>query len=88
LAQTSQGWAPHPDKEGAEIHAWCGLWHAVLPGRLIRVVMVRREATCSLKKPGQRKPPPPVEAFFSTDLSLSPQDLLREYHARWAVEVL
>ena len=29
LAQTSTGWVPHPDEEGAQVHAWCGLWHAV-----------------------------------------------------------
>ena len=87
LAQTSKGWAPHPDEESAQVHAWGGLWHSVLPGRLIRIVVVRREATHCLKKPGQRKPPPPVEAFFSTDLSLSPQDILREYRDRWAVEI-
>jgi len=87
LAQTSKGWAPHPDEEGAEVHAWCGLWHSVLPGRLIRVVVVRRDATRCRKKPGQRKPPPPVEAFFSTDVSLSTSDLLREYRDRWAVEI-
>src|SRR5262249_2916208 len=40
-----------------------------------------------LKKPGQSKPPPQVEAFFSTELTLSPSDLLREYRARWAVEI-
>jgi hypothetical protein len=60
---------------------------AVLPGRLMRIVGVRREATHCLNKPGQRKPPPPVEAFFSTDLSLSPQAILREYRDRWAVEI-
>jgi hypothetical protein len=87
LAQTSKGWAPHPDEAGAEVQAWCGLWHAVLPGRLLRVVVVRREATRCLKKPGQRKPPPPVEAFFTTDLSLSAQDILDEYGDRWAVEI-
>jgi len=86
-AQTSKGWAPHPDEEGAQGHAWCGLWHAVLPGRLRRIVVVRREAPHCPKKPGQRKPPPPVEAFLSTDLSLSPQALVREYRDRWAVEM-
>jgi hypothetical protein len=38
LAQTATGWSPHPSAVGAEIHAWDGLWHAVLPGRLVRVV--------------------------------------------------
>ena len=87
LAQTAEGWLPHPTEAGAEIQAWCGLWHAVLPGRLIRVVVVRRDATRCVKKPGQRKPPPAIEAFFTTDLSLSPQDILREYGVRWAVEI-
>lgn len=39
----------------------------------------------SLNAPG--KPPPPVEAFFTTDLTLSPQDILDEYRQRWAVEI-
>src|SRR6266849_5772677 len=43
LAQTAKGWAPHPSEAGAEIHAWDGLWHPVLPGRLVRVVVLRRE---------------------------------------------
>ena len=87
LAKTETGWAPHPSEAGAEVQAWCGLWHSVLPGRLIRVVVVRREATRSTKKPGQRKPPPPVEAFFTTDLSLSTDAILSEYSDRWAVEI-
>ena len=36
---------------------------------------------------GQRKPPPPVEAFFTTDLTLSRQDIVDEYGKRWAVEI-
>src|SRR4029453_3346114 len=39
------------------------------------------------KRPGQRKPPPALEAFFSTDLTLSAQDILNEYRDRWAVEI-
>ncbi len=87
LAKTERGWAPHPSEAGAEVHAWCGLWHSVLPGRLIRVVVVRRDATRRPQKPGQRKPPPPVEAFFTTDLSLSTDAILSEYSDRWAVEI-
>jgi DDE superfamily endonuclease len=86
-AKTETGWAPHPSEAGAEVHAWCGLWHSVLPGRLIRVVVVRRDATRCPKKPRQRKPPPPVEAFFTTDLSLSTDAILSEYNDRWAVEI-
>jgi hypothetical protein len=87
LAQTSQGWAPHPREDGAEIQAWYGLWHAVLPGRLIQIVVVRRDVHRSITRIGQRKPPPAVEAFFTTDLSLSAEDILTEYHGRWAVEI-
>src|SRR5688572_30496213 len=87
LAQTSKGWSPHPSEAGAEIQSWSGLWHAVLPGRLIRVVVVRRDAKRCTQRAGQRKPPPPVEAFFTTDLTLRPQELLDEYGNRWAVEI-
>jgi hypothetical protein len=87
LAQTTEGWAPHPTEAGAEIQAWCGGWHSVLPGRLIRVVVVRREAKGAPKRTGQRKPPPPVEAFFTTDLRLSAYDILNEYAGRWSVEI-
>jgi hypothetical protein len=87
VAQTATGWAPHPSEAGAEIHAWDGLWHPVLPGRLLRVVVVRRDATRATPRRGYRKPPPAVEAFFTTDLSFSAQELLSEYGARWAVEI-
>jgi hypothetical protein len=29
LAHTAEGWSPHPNEEGAEVQAWCGLWHSV-----------------------------------------------------------
>jgi DDE superfamily endonuclease len=87
LAQTTTGWSPHPSEAGAEIQAWDGLWHAVLPGRLVRVVVLRREGTPTPKQPGQRKPPPTIEAFFTTDLTLSAHDLVNEYGDRWAVEI-
>jgi hypothetical protein len=87
LAQTAAGWMPHPTEAGTEIQAWGGLWHSVLPGRLIRVVVLRRDATRAIKRPGHRKPPPALEAFFTTDLTLSAYDILSEYRARWAVEI-
>jgi DDE superfamily endonuclease len=87
LAKTTTGWAPHPSEAGAEVQAWCGLWHSVWPGQCIRVVVVRRHATRGLKPPGQRKPLPVVEAFFTTDLTLRIDAILREYRARWAVEI-
>jgi hypothetical protein len=87
LAQTAEGWWPHPTEAGAELQAWGGLWHAVLPGRLLRVVVLRRDATRATKRPGHRKPPPVIEAFFTTDLTLSAHDILSEYRDRWAVEI-
>ena len=87
LARKRHGWQPHPSEAGALVQAWEGLWHAVLPGRPIRVVVVRRPGAQRARKPGQRKPLPPVEAFFTTDLSLSLEAILAQYRDRWAVEI-
>ena len=87
LARKRSGWQPHPTEAGALVQAWAGLWHAVLPGRLIRVVVVRRPTRSHPTKPGQRKPLPPVEAFFTTDLTLSLDAILAQYRERWAVEI-
>src|SRR5215510_6391073 len=61
LAQTTTGWVSHPSETGAEIQAWDGLWPAGWPGRLVRVVVLRRPRTSATKQPGQRKPPPAIE---------------------------
>ena len=71
LAQTAQGGEPHPSEAGAEIQAWCGLWHPVVPGRLLRVVVIRRQGPGRSKRTGHHKPPPPVEAFFTPALALT-----------------
>jgi hypothetical protein len=86
-ARKRAGWQPHPTEAGALVQAWDGLWHTVLPGRLLRVVVVRRPAATRARQPGQRKPPPPVEAFFTTDLTLSLETILAQYRERWAVEI-
>lgn len=54
---------------------------------MIRVVVVRRPLQSRVRKPGHRKPLPPVEAFFATDLTLSPDAILTQYRERWAVEI-
>jgi DDE superfamily endonuclease len=87
LACKRSGWQSHPTEAQTLVQAWAGLWHAVLPGRLLRVVVVRRPATACRRKPGQRKPPPSLEAFFSTDLTLSLAAILAQYRERWAVEI-
>jgi hypothetical protein len=87
LARKRSGWQPHPTEAGALVQAWTGLWHTVLPGRLLRVVVVRHPRQFRTRKPGQRKPLPRVEAFFTTDLTLSLDAILGQYRERWAVEI-
>ena len=87
LARKRHGWQPHPSEPGTLVQAWDGLWHTVLPGRRLRVVVVRRPTPTRARKPGQRKPPPSVEAFFTTDLALSLEAIPAQYRERWAVEI-
>ena len=78
LVQTALGWSPHPSEAGAESQAWDGLWHAVFPGHLVRVVVLRRQGQGLRKGPGQRKPPPALEALFTPALTLSAAEIIRE----------
>ena len=87
LARKRSGWQPHPTEAGTLVQAWTGLWHSVLPGRLIRMVVVRRPARPRPPKPGQRKPRPAVEAVFTTALTLSLDAILAQYRERWAIEI-
>ena len=87
LARKRSGWQLHPTEAGAFVQAWDGLWQTVLPGRVVRVVVVRRRLRLPTRKPGQRKPLPAVEAFFTTDLTLSLEVILAQYRERWAVEI-
>ncbi len=90
LATPAPAGHPHPQEAGAFIQSWEGIWHSVLPGRLLRVVVVwrphRANSTPSTGKKafGRLKP---LEAFFSTDVSLSPQAILETYEDRWAIEI-
>jgi hypothetical protein len=86
-ARKRAGWQPHSTEAGALVQAWDGLWQTVLPGRLIRMVGVRRPPATRARKPGQPKPLPPVEAFFTTDLTLCLAAILAQYRERWAVEI-
>ncbi len=87
LARKRSGWQPHPTEAGALVQAWTGLWHTVVPGRVLRVVVVRRPTLLRPRSPRRRKPRPPVEAFFTTDLTLSGKAILAQYRDRWAVEI-
>lgn len=91
LANTPTGWRPHPQEAGAQVQEWLALWHSVLPGRPIRVVVVRRPHLMGVKRAKGKRTPfgrlKPLEAFFSTDLALSVADILSHYQDRWAVEI-
>jgi DDE superfamily endonuclease len=87
LACKRNGWQAHPTEAGAFVQAWTGLWHTVLPGRVLCVVVIRRPRRARVRKPAPRKPLPPVEAFFTTDLTLSLDAILAQYRERWAVEI-
>ena len=90
LATPSAAWHPHPQEAGTFIQSWVGIWHSVLPGRRIRIVVVWRPHRAESPKPkgpkafGRLKP---LEAFFSTDVSLSPHAILETYADRWAMEI-
>lgn len=90
LATPSPAWHSHPQEAGAFIQSWLGIWHSVLPGRLLRVVVVWRPhldgpaPPKSTKAFGRLKP---LEAFFSTEVSLSVHTILETYADRWAMEI-
>ena len=85
LAQTAPGWEPPPSAAGAERQAGDGLGHPVLPGRLLRRVVIRRQGEDGSTRTDHR--PPPVEAFCTTELAVSPQDMRAAYRDRWPGEM-
>jgi hypothetical protein len=90
LATPSAAWHPHPQEAGAFIQSWVGIWHSVLPGRLLRVVVVWRPHLDGPAKPHSSKAfgrLKPLEAFCSTDVLLSPHTMLETYEDRWDIEI-
>ena len=87
LARNRSGWQPHPTEAGTLVQAWTGLWHTVLPGRLIRVVGVPRPTRPRTTKPSRRKPLPQVEAFFTTDLTLHLEAIRAQYRERGTIAI-
>jgi hypothetical protein len=67
-----------------------GIWHSVVPGRRIRVVVGWRPHRAGRTKPNSPKAfgrLKPLEAFFSTEVSLSPHAIVETYADRWAMEI-
>ena len=90
LATPASAWHPHPQEAGTRIQSWVGIWHSVLPGRRIRVVVVWRPHRAGRTQLNGKKAfgrLKPLEAFFSTDVSLSPHAILETYADRWAMEI-
>jgi DDE superfamily endonuclease len=90
LATPASTWDPHPQEAGTFIQSWVGIWHSVLPGRRIRVVVVWRPHRADRTKRQGKKVfgrLKPLEAFFSTAVGLSPHAILETYADRWAMEI-
>ena len=85
LAEEQRGWLSHPEEAGAEVRLVEAIWHSVLPGVVLHVVLVRRLSLKQTKSKKQRQRW--VEAFFTTDLSLSLEEILWEYQGRWSIEI-
>ena len=79
-------WQKHPTEAGAEVCLLAGLWPSVLPEVPLQVVLVRRKhlRDHASKRRRQRW----LEAFFTTDGSLSLEEILQEYRGRWTIEIL
>lgn len=86
LAEGGLVWQDHPTEEGAEIYSLEAIWHSVLPGRLLKVVIVQRPDLKDAPSAQQRRRW--LEVFFTTNRRLSPGEILSEYRGRWSVEIL
>ena len=74
-------WQPHPEDDAAEVLVVEGLWHSVMPGVWLRVAMVRRPAGKATRHKKE------LEAYFTSLVRLSPEELLAEYRGRWSIEI-
>lgn len=79
-------WAAHPTEEKAQIYSFEAIWHSVLPGEVLRIVMLRRPHLKEASSPKKRKRY--LEVFFTTDLGRSAEQILEEYRGRWSIEIL
>lgn len=86
FAEEETAWRAHPSESGAEVRLVRGLWHSVLPGRVLQVVLVRRNhlRQATSKRRRQRW----LEVFFTTALELTLDEILAEYRGRWTIEIL
>jgi SRSO17 transposase len=79
IARRSNAWksAALTDGRVYEVQTWTALWWKVFRDRPIRIVATRRRGS-----PGR------VDFFYTTDPTLSVEEILERYADRWAIEVL
>jgi hypothetical protein len=65
-----------------EVQSWVSLWWSVFRERPVRVVASRRAPRRKGDHPGD------VQFFYTTDLTMTPQQVLESYAERWAIECL
>jgi len=65
-----------------EVQSWTGLWWTVFRERPVLVVASRRAP----RRPGDH--PGEVQYFYTTDLTMTPKQVLEAYADRWAIECL
>jgi hypothetical protein len=86
LAESGPKWQEHPIEEDAEVYSFEAIWQGVLPGEVLRVVILRRPHLKDADSAKKRKRY--LEVFFTTDLRLGPEQILQEYRGRWSIEIL
>jgi len=86
LAESGPKWQEHPTEEDAEVYSFEAIWQSVLPGEDLRVVILRRPHLKDADSAKKRKRY--LEVFFTTNLRLDPEQILREYQGRWSIEIL
>ncbi len=86
LAESKPEWQKHPTEEEAQVCSFEAIWQGVLPGKVLRVVLLRRPHLKNADSAKKRKRY--LEVFFTTDLRLGPEQVLREYRGRWSIEIL
>lgn len=78
-------WLPHPTQEGAWTRSCIGRWHNFMKGKNLTIVVIYRPAwKASKSKKRQRAA---VQAIFSTEAETEPQQPVRTYKKRWAVQI-
>ena len=86
LAESKPEWQEHPTEEDAQVCSFEAIWQSVLPGKVLRVVILRRPHLKDAESAKKRKRY--LEVFFTTDLRFGTEQILEGYRGRWSIEIL